>query len=105
MANTKRPRLHRTPIGPVTPGNLPPRALEELTALLPVADSVNHLRIWEMGGGVYVAEGPADFGPREPALVWTGSRWVSSEDELTAEESELMDRVAAKLPSGLGGWS
>lgn len=44
-------------------------------------------------------------GPREPDLVWTGVRWICSEDELSESERELMKRVAQKCPGGLGGWS
>lgn len=44
-------------------------------------------------------------GPREPDLVWTGTRWICSEDELSQWEIDLMDAVAEKCPGGLGGWS
>ena len=56
------------------------------------------------GQDVFLAERPGT-GPREPTLVWTGTRWVSSEDELSPGERELMDRLAARCPGGLGGWS
>lgn len=45
------------------------------------------------------------FGPREPDLVWTGTHWICSEDELSESERELMDLVANQCPGGLGGWS
>jgi len=44
-------------------------------------------------------------GPREPAIVWTGERWVCSEDDLDPEERQLMDLVAAQCPAGLAGWN
>lgn len=44
-------------------------------------------------------------GPREPAIVWTGERWICSEHELDDKERELMDSVAAQCPGGLSGWN
>lgn len=44
-------------------------------------------------------------GPREPAIVWNGERWISPEDTLLADEHRLMDLVAAQCPGGLSGWS
>lgn len=44
-------------------------------------------------------------GPREPNFVWIGHKWISSEDNLSGDEEEIMDEVAAECPGGLGGWS
>lgn len=44
-------------------------------------------------------------GPREQTIVWTGERWVCSEDELDDAERSLMDAVDSQCPGGLGGWS
>lgn len=108
-------RLH-APMGPLGLGNLDAAPRAALVALLPQTNEHDgefgpehgSWKYWEMGRTdgemVYVAERVA-HGPREPALVWTGSRWICSEDDLTDLERELMDRVAAKCPGGLAGWS
>ncbi len=119
-------KLHAKILGPLTLGNLSEAASKALKADLPETDEDEGLfgpehsswTYWELGKVIgvdatnhvtheiiYVAERTGSFGPREPAFVWTGTRWICSEDELSDEEEELMDAVSGKCPGGLAGWS
>lgn len=75
-------------------------------------DIINHFEIdveefelWTVLDSKYLVAEHAACGPREPSLVWTGQRWICSEDNLTADEEAIMDEVAAECPGGLGGWN
>ena len=107
-------RLYPRPLGPLTFGNMVNEALESWDAMVTkwnkewddydVGPRHSSWKIWEFGFLLYVIERVA-HGPREPAWVWTGGRWICSEMELSTGEKQLMDKIAAKCPGGLAGWS
>lgn len=71
---------------------------------VPSIDGFRYHQIEDHGyDDAFIAEPIQVGGPREPAYIWSGSRWFCSEDG-TDEELELGRRLSALCPGGIGGF-
>jgi len=53
--------------------------------------------------GIFVAEPNQASGPREPAFIWDGTSWFTSEDA-NEEQTLLGQKLSSLSPGGIGGF-